>query len=286
MPLYIKFGDKRKLSRKRELVRLDTAYSIFSSLFNFIEKDDKSFTIFENVPFPSITNRYESFNLETGLIEKTKSITAKIDNSTGFEIKFVGNVENIGISFVYTLLPAKYSFHYDALLEIIPNGYVSKFIEIDRYIPHFRSILEERIKKYNSDKDEDILHIEKAIISTDGKEIHSFNDYKFFYSRNPENFINELIGISKHLKERLYHADKKRFAKELIGYNTFLLFTSSIANKHSVNVSGGSITIIPENEKNMSNFSTEIVRRLEKVADLYPTKEDYRKCLEEAIKVE
>ena len=289
MPLYIKFGEKRGLvePKRKYYVRFDTAYSIFSTIFNFIEKKDLKFTLFEDYPIPSISDKVETFDLNVGLIEKINTLRDELRYNSGFEITFDHEINDKIIHFIFTLLPnGEQSVHYDALLEVRPNGYVRTFMDVEKYIPDFRKIVKERTKKYNESKEKDVLYIDKAIISSDGKEIHSFNFYKFFYSRNAEGLITELIALSKFLKAHLLFADKERFAKEILGFNRFLLLMDTIANKKAISVSGGSITLIPDKTNSMSEFSSEIIKRLETfVEKAYPTtRKKYQEYLDDLVK--
>jgi len=273
MPLYIKFAEKKRFVGKKQFVRFDTAYSIFNTILGFLDKTNAKFILFDDFPYPSITDKLETFDLEFGLLEKIRD---KISDRTGFEIKFETKKDDKVILFAFTLVPDRYNLHYDALLEIIPNGYIKRFMDIEKYIPTFRKRVKEELEKYNLKKDTDILLIDKAIVSTDGKEIHSFDEYSFFYSRNPEELITELTSLSKTLKDHLYYADKDRVAKEIIGHNRFVLLLDTLATKNAVSISAGSISVIPTNSNNMSKFSDEVIKKLEKYVKIHPTKTSIR----------
>ena len=275
MPLYIKLAEKKVENRLVE--RFAAALFILNELFSFLDKSDKKFLLFEDFPFASISDKLKTFDLEIGMLNKIKE---EINESTGFELTFSSKIGNKSIPFVFTLLPSKYSTHSDILLEIIPNGFINRFIEVEKYVPNFRSNITGRIKKYNSSKDKKRLYVDRAIISIEGKEIHSFDEYKFFYARKPEHLIIELVSISKKLKNNLLFADKNRFAKEIVNYDKFLLLMDSVANKNAIDISGGSITVVPKGENNMAEFSSELTEKLEQFVEaVYPTKDEINENL-------
>lgn len=275
MPFYIKLAEKR--IENRLVVRFATALFILNVLFNFLDKTDEKFLLFEDFPLPSISNKLNNFTLEIGLLDKIKE---EINESSGFELSFNAKINNKFIPFVFTLLPSKYSTHSDMLLEVVPNGFINSFIDVEKYIPNFRSNMKERIKKYNLDKNKNTLYIDRAIISVEGKEIHSFDTYKFFYARKPEHLIIEFVSISKKLKNSLLFADKNRFAKEIVNYDKFLLLMDSVASKNAIDISGGSITVVPKGEDNMVEFSSELTDKLEKFVEaVYPTKDEINENL-------
>jgi hypothetical protein len=280
MALYIKFAEKR--IEDREFVRFTTAFSIFNVIFSFLNKEKTYLTFFDESPIPSLSEKIENYEFEVGLIEKLRK---SINSTSGFEIRFKTNVRDDGqILFVFTLLPNKYAFRHDVLLEIRSNGLIKKFMDIEKYIPNFRNELNDKIKRFNELKKKEILKIDRAIISVDGKDLHSFNDYHFFYSRNPENLLIEHFFLSKILRKHLLMGNKSKFAKELVDNDSFAILIDSLAQRNAVGLVAGSISVIPSSPKNMNEFSSELIAKLERIAEKFPTKDELTQEIEKVAK--
>lgn len=217
MPLYI------SLERKRTNIyynRLFTAINLFSMLFGFLSPRNAEVSPFEIDPF---TGERERIPLALSL-ETIKHRFDKVQNKQefGIEISSTLNFKEGYVPIVFTLLPYDQNSHYDILLEIVPNARIRKFMDIEAYIPNFRNNLVENIIKYNkifddSKNNDGLIRINKSFISIEDSVLHNMDNYQLFYSKEPNDLVNELFSFtSEEAKERLTLANRDKLATTLI----------------------------------------------------------------------
>ncbi|MGI0141705.1 MAG: hypothetical protein ACREBF_03600 [Candidatus Micrarchaeales archaeon] len=290
MPLYIKLEQKRNTSH---FDRVSNTLNLFNSIFNFLKMNDdiSKVTLFEVDPFSTMNKNLEGIPLSLSSEKlRSKVESSKVKDDLGIEIDSIIHFDKGAVPVIFTLLPRNRSLHYDILLEILPNGYVNRFMDIEKHIKEFRGSLVESIKKYNTaitevkDK-KSLLRINKAFISIENEDSHGVINYELFYSREPNDFINELFSlVSDKAKERITFANREKVATTLIENISAFSAINRIAKSNNITISGGSITVIPKDKDSMKNFTTDVSKLIENfVIDVYPDKEEYDKKLYDAF---
>src|SRR3990167_575456 len=126
MALFISFKEKR--TKDTDFIRFNTAFYIFSTLFDNFKIEKNSILIYKYDPLPELNeNDFIRQPYEFGLLETT--IRRKIDGLSkesiylGFELESTFNIQNKNFTLIFTLLPSYKQKHYDIKIEIVPNGY-------------------------------------------------------------------------------------------------------------------------------------------------------------------
>ena len=168
MALNIKFSN----AGKSDLIfnRFKSAIKFFNIFSKKIKLSKDEVILFYGDPSDQIKCVANDF----GIIEKEiRTQLKKQPNSEyiGLIIKGKIIIDKMIFSYYYELNPKILSNkeNYDIRLEILPNKYAEIFEDLIKFIPNFKDIILDRIKKYNDDSKE-ILTIKRAILSKSGDE--------------------------------------------------------------------------------------------------------------------
>jgi len=259
MGLYISLNRKRK---EEDLSRFKSGFFIFDILFKALKVRNANIVFYENYPVPELNKDFKRVKFEFGLLESSfrKKIKELGFNSliAGFEIEADLILDDKKFKLIYELFPRNKSQSYDLRIGILDNGYADDLEDIEKFYPQLRHYIFERILKYNeeveSKKNNNLFSIRRALISDHKKEFHNIDEWSFFYSKQPEDFINNLSYGNKEIRERLLYANRDKFAEFLKNMNQFVMKMYDYAEQSEVLIKEGSIAIIPKDQKSMKQF--------------------------------
>lgn len=118
-------------------------------------------------------------------------------------------------------------------------------------------------------------------MSEHNKEYHSIDNWAFFYSKEPEELINNLSYGNKELSERLSYANRAKFAEVLKNLNQFVIKMFEYAKESNVVIKEGSLALIPENPKSMQKFVDKLRGKVSEAArKMYPNEKEVQNYLE------
>lgn len=284
MGLYISL--KRKM-KDEDFNRFKSAFHIFDELFRAIKIKNIKIAFYKDYPLPEINKDFKRENFEFGLLEssfreKLKKLGLE-SMKAGFEIEADLILNDKKFMLIYELFPRNKSKYSDIRIGLLSNGYAEDLEDIEElFYPKFREYLLKRILYYNDiaekKRSENLFLIKRALISDHGKEFHSIDKWSFFYSKEPEEFINNLSYGDKEMRERLLYANRDKFAEFLKNLNQFVMKMYDYAEQSKVIIKSGSIAIIPENQKSMKEFVGKLRDKVSlSVRGLYPNKEELEK---------
>jgi len=286
MGLYISLKRKRK---EEDFSRFKSSFVIFDELFRAMNVKKVNISFYKDYPFPELNKDFEKIKYEFGLLESSfKGKLQKLgieSGRAGFEIEANLIIGDKNFKLLYELFPRNKSRSYDVRIGILSNGYVEDFEDLEEFYPNLRKYILERILKYNDDvdhkKNKNLFLIKRALMSDHKKEYHDVDEWSFFYSKEPEDFINNLSYGNKEIRDRLLYANREKFAEFLKNMNQFIIKMYDYAEQSKVIIKDGSISIIPKNQKSMKQFVGKLREKIgESVEKIYPNEKE----LEEKIK--
>lgn len=281
MGLYISL--KRKV-KDEDFNRFKSAFFVFDELFKAIKIKNIKIAFYKDYPLPEFNKDFKREDFEFGLLES--SFRAKLKDMSiesmraGFEIEAELVLDkDKKFNLLYELFPRNKSRYYDIRIGLLPNGYAEDIEDIEKkFYPKFREYLLKRIVEYNKiseKKKENLFLIKRALISDHGDEFHSIEKWSFFYSKEPEEFINNLSYGDKEMRERLLYANRDKFAEFLKNLNLFVIKMYDYAEQSNVMIKDGSIAVIPESPESMSEFVGKLREKVGlSVRELYPNKDE------------
>lgn len=290
MALFISFRNRR--TGEGDFNRFKTAVTLFSEIFKNMKVEKNSILIYKYEPLPELNEDFERKPYEFGLLESF--IRNKIDslgresNRIGLEIESMLYIENKRFNLKFNLIPSYRGLHYDIKIEIVPNGYAEIFEDLEDYYPNLRKVILGNIKDYNKEvefkKNTELLTVRRVVMSDYSDELHNIDKWRLFYSKDPSELIIHISSNSPELDERLMYANKKKFADSLNEFEPFIWRVAQYAKEANVELAGGSVCVIPENEEAMKNFVQKLREKIKTVAmQIYPTKEEYENKLEKTF---
>lgn len=289
MGMYISL---KKKAKDIDFIRFKSGFSIFDDLFRSIDIRDSSILFYQDFPVKELNKDFERIKFSFGLLES--SFRRKIKDlglesyRVGFEIETNLHIKDKKFRLIFELLPRNKSQHYDIRIGILSNGYANDFEDLEKFYPKLREYLFNRIVKYNKQiehkKNSSIFIIKRALMSEHKKEFHDIDNWFFFYSKELEEFINNLSYGNKEIRERLLFVNRQRFAKFLKNLNQFIYRMFDYAEESKVMIKEGSICIIPENEESMKSFIRKLKEKIDlSVKKVYLNKEQMEKELKEVF---
>jgi len=282
MGLYISL---KKKAKDEDFNRFRSAFCIFDDLFKSINVKNINIAFYKDYPIPELNKDFKRVKFEFGLLEsyfrnKLKELEEE-SIKAGFEIEADLFLGDKNFKLIYELFPRNKSKYYDIRIGLLPNGYVEDLEDIEEFYPNFREYLFKRIINYNDvelKKDKHLFLIKRALISDHKKEFHSIDEWSFFYSKEPEELINNLSYGDKEIRERLLYANRDKFAEFLKNLNEFILKMYDYAEESQVIIKNGSIALIPKNQNSMKDFVGKLREKVGmSVKSVYPNKEDLEK---------
>ena len=264
--------------------RFKSAFHIFDELFRAIKIKNIKIAFYKDYPLPEINKDFKRGDFEVGLLES--SFRGKLKElgfesmKAGFEIEADFILNDKKFMLLYELFPRNKSKYHDIRIGLLSNGYAEDLEDVEElFYPKFREYLLKRILQYNDivekKRSENLFLIKRALISDHGEEFHSIDKWSFFYSKEPEEFINNLSYGDKEMRERLLYANRDKFAEFLKNLNQFVMKMYDYAEQSKVIIKSGSIAVIPENQKSMEEFVGKLREKVSlSVKGLYPNKEE------------
>lgn len=290
MAFYLTFGKKK--NENIDINRFRSALHVFHDLFLDMKKQNTSILFYLEEPLQEINPEFKRHDFKFGIIESNfRSRLEKLEQGSikaGFEIETELSFGKKSFTLVLTLLPRRKSQYYDIKIELLSNSYAHIFEDLEKFYPKLRKYIYERILFYNrkseKKKKEELFTIKRAIMSDHKKEFHSIEDWRFFYSREPEEFINNLSYGDNELRERLIYANRQKFAEALRKLNQFVLQLFEYAKETQVEIKEGSIAVIPKTDKSMKIFVNKLRKKVIEAAKLnYPTEQELQRNLEKVF---
>jgi len=287
MGMYISL---KKKAKDIDFIRFKSGLSIFDELFRSINIKNSNILFYQDFPIQELNKDFERVKFSFGLLESSFRKRIKdlgIESyRAGFEIEADICIKGKKFRLIFELLPRNKSQYYDIRIGILPNGYANDFEDIEKFYPKLREYLFNRIAQYNKQiehkKNNSIFIIKRALMSEHKKEFHSVSDWFFFYSKEPEEFINNLSYGNKEVRERLLFANRQRFAEFLKNLNQFIYKMFDYAEESKVIIKEGSICIIPKDEESMKSFINKLRDKVNlSVKKVYLNKEEMEKDLKE-----
>ncbi len=241
MGLYISL--KRRV-KDEDINRFRSAFSILDILFKSIKIRNRSIVFYKDYPVPELNEDFKRVEFNFGLLESSfRKRIKEYGMRAGFEIEA------------------------DLILE-----------DIEKFYPKFREYLLQRILHYNNEeskKDKNLFLIRRALISDHKKEFHSIDEWSFFYSKEPEEFINNLSYGNKEIRERLLYANRDKFAEFLKNLNQFVIKMHDYAEQCHILIKDGSIAIIPKDKDSMGEFVRKMREKVGlSIKEVYPNEKD------------
>lgn len=278
----------KKRGEELDFNRFRSGFHLFHDLLLSIPKNKSNIVFYEDMPLQEFNKDFKRIEFDFGLLESVfRDKLQQLGSSSlraGFEIESNIKIRNKNFTLVFNFLPRNRSKYYDIRIEILSNGYANIFEDLERFYPKFRKYILERIRFYNEKAmktNKKLFTINKAVMSDHKKEFHNIDSWRFFYSKEPENFIINLYYGNKDLQERLLYANRDKFAEELKNLNKFTFTVIEYAKEAQVELKEGSIAIIPKNEESMKIFIEKLREKVASAAKkIYPTKEEVQRSLE------
>ncbi len=259
MGLYISL--KRKV-KEEDFNRFKSAFYIFDELFKAFMVKNISIAFYKDYPLSEVDKDFKRINFDFGLLEssfrgKLKELSIE-SMRAGFEIEADVILKDKEFRLVYELFPRNKSKYYDIRIGLLPNVYAKDLEDIENFFPKFREYIFEKILQYNNEvelkRHKNLFLIRRALMSDHKKEFHSIEEWNFFYSKEPEELINNLSYGDKDMRERLLYANRDKFAEFLKNLNQFVMKMYDYAEQSKVIIKEGSIAIIPKNQESMKEF--------------------------------
>ncbi|MEK6886085.1 MAG: hypothetical protein AABX17_03910 [Nanoarchaeota archaeon] len=264
---------------------------IFSEIFKNFEIRDTSFLFYKYEPYKEFNEEFKRLPFDLGILEtfiRDKLKNIKADSTYyGLELESDIFVDNKKFKLLFELIPNYKPKSYDLKIDILGNGYAEILEDLDNYYPEFRKVMLENIKNYNEKLDKGKLsglQIEKAIMSEYNQEVHDIDTWNMFYSKNPSDIIVHISSEDKKIKERLIYGNKNKFAQRLNMLQPYIIKFAEYAKEANVEISQGSIAILPKNKKAMGDFMGKLRKKINlAVEKAYLNKSDYEEKLSEAF---
>lgn len=280
MGLYISLSNRR--IEEIDFNRFRSAFFIFDGILK-LKKESSNIAFYQDFPLQELNHEFKRISFDFGILESSfrKKLLELKDNSisAGFEIESNITIENKKFLIIFNLLPRNRSKYYDIKIDILPNGYACSFEDLEKFYKELRTKILDNILEYNKQvqtKEKHIFCIRRAIMKEHKKEFHNIDDWIFFYSKEPEEFINHISYGNEELKERLSFANRQKFAESLTNLNLFVYKLFEYAKESQVKVIEGSIAIIPKDKNSMKQFINKMRNKVSLVAkENYPTKEEF-----------
>lgn len=283
MALYIALKEKK--IRDKDYYRFKSAFHTFHDLLLNLKVRESKIAFYEHAPLDELNPNFERKNFSFGILESDyRNRLKKLDDESinaGFLIESKLYVQNRSFDIVFEVYPRSNSQYYDIRIEILSNGYANSFEDLEKYIPSLRKKILDRIRIYNGDvekkdKSKDRLFlIRKAVMSTFREEFHSIDKWKFFYSKDSSEIVNQLSYGYPELRDRLAFANRDKFARLLDESDNFYFKMAEFAQNAQVEVEGGSIAIIPKDEEAMQQFIFSLRKKVYEAAkELFPKESD------------
>ena len=282
MGLYISL---KKRIKDADFNRFKSAFYILDGLFKAIKIKNRSIAFYKDYPLLELNKNFKRIDFDFGLLES--SFRKKLQelgfesNRAGFEIEGDIILKDKKFRLIYELLPRNKSKFYDIRIGLLPNGYAEDLedLESGSFYPKLREYLYEKILQYNkeaeSKRSKNLFLIKRALISEHKKEFHNIDEWSFFYSKEPEEFINNLFYGDKDVRERLLYANREKFAEFLRDLNQFIYKMYDYAEKSQIVIKDRSIAIIPKDKESMKEFINKLKEKVALSAkEFYLTKDE------------
>jgi hypothetical protein len=286
MGLYISLNKRR--IEELDFNRFKSAFYIFDILLANLKKGNINILFYKDFPLQELNNDFKRVDFSLGILESSfrkKLLELKGDSiSAGFEIQSEIIMEKKKFNLIFELLPRNRSGYYDIKIDIVPNVYAYNLEDLEEFSKELRMNIFNRIVIYNKESSKNSKHlfsIKRAVMSDHNKEFHNIDSWKFFYSKEPEEFINHISYGDRELKERLSFANRQKFAEIISNMNLFVYKLFEYAKESQVKVKEGSIAIIPKNQDSMKQFIGKMRNKISLVAkENYPNKKEFNDRLQ------
>jgi hypothetical protein len=287
MGLYISLNKRR--IEELDFNRFKSALYIFDILYSNLKKERVDIVFFRDFPLQELNKDFKRVDFNLGILESSfrkKLLELKEESiSAGFQIQAEVLIDKKKFNLIFELLPRSRSGYYDIKVDIVPNGYAYSLEDLEEFFKELRMNIFNRIVAYNKECSKNSKHlfvIRRAVMSDHNKEFHSIDSWKFFYSKEPEEFINHISYGDRELKERLSFANRQKFAEIISNMNLFVYKLFEYAKESQVRVKEGSIAIIPKDQDSMKQFVGKMRNKISLVArGTYPTKKEFNERLQE-----
>lgn len=291
MGLYIRLSKRNE--ENLDFYRFKSAFCIFNDFFMSLKKQNIKIAFYKDFPIPELNLDSPQIDFDFGILEssfrgKIKELKNKgLSIKAGFELEFDLVIDDKKFRVVFDLLPRYRSKYYDIKIDILSNGYGDIFEDLEKFSKELRLMISNRILEYNKQaqkKENNIFIIKRAIMSDYKKEFHNIGDWRFFYSKEPEEFINYLSYGDKELRERFSFANRQKFAQVLNNLNEFVYKLFEYAKESQVQIKEGSLVVIPKDENSMKEFIGKMKNKIYLVAkETYPTKKELNDKLQKVF---